>query len=55
MELCRKTLKNINMIKTYTIKLYPNGKKVKKLNNLVSFWRDHVNHKIKAFWGFDVL
>ena len=41
------------MIKTYTIKLCPNQIKVKKLNSLISFWRDHVNHKIKAFWDFD--
>lgn len=41
------------MIKSYTIKLYPNGNKVKKLNNLVSFWRDQINHKIKVFWEFD--
>ena len=42
-----------NMIKTYTVKLCPNGNKVKKLNSLVSFWRDQVNHKIKVFWEFD--
>ena len=41
------------MIKTYTIKLYPNKNKAKKLNSLVSFWRDHVDHKIKIFWEFD--
>ena len=43
------------MIKTYTLKLYPNKNKEKKLNKLVSFWRDQVNHKIKAFWEFDVV
>ena len=41
------------MIKTYTIKLYPNRNKVKRLNILVSFWRDQVNHKINTFWKFD--
>ena len=43
------------MIKTYTLKLYPNKNKIVKLNELISFWRDHVNHKIKVFWDFDVV
>lgn len=41
------------MIKAYTIKLYPNKNKAKKLNSLISFWRDQVNHKIRTFWEFD--
>ena len=40
------------MIKTYTLKLYPNKNKAKKLNSLISFWRDQINHKIKVFWEF---
>ena len=53
MKMCRTSLKNINMIKTYTLKMYPNKSKAKRLNSFVSFWRDHVNHKIKTLWEFD--
>lgn len=41
------------MIKTYTIKLSPNKSKVKRLNRLISFWRDQVNHKLRLFWDID--
>lgn len=41
------------MIKAYKLKIYPNKGKAKKLNKLLAFWQDQVNHKIKIFWQFN--
>lgn len=41
------------MIKSYKLKIYANKAKIKKLNELLSFWRDQVNRKIKIFWQFN--
>lgn len=41
------------MIKAYKLRIYPNGNKAKKLNALISFWQDEVNHKITLFWDFN--
>lgn len=41
------------MTRSYKLKIFANKNKIKKLNNLLAFWRDQVNHKIKLFWSFD--
>jgi len=47
---------NINgqrqMIKAYKLKLYPNKGKAEQLDELLAFWRDEVNRKIRMFWHF---
>lgn len=40
------------MVKSYKLKIFANKEKIKKLNELVSFWQDQVNHKIRIFWKF---
>jgi len=47
---------NINgqrqMIKSYKLRLYQNRGKEKQLDELLAFWRDEVNRKIRMFWHF---
>ena len=49
------TLSSLTMIKSYNLKIYGNKQKLKRLNILLSFWRDQVNHKIAVFWEFESL
>lgn len=41
------------MIKAYKLKIYPNKGKAKKLDELLNFWQDEVNRKIRMFWQFE--
>ena len=43
------------MTKSYKLKIYANKEKLKKLNKLLAFWQDQLNHKIKIFWDFESL
>lgn len=41
------------MLKSYKLRIYPNKGKAKALNQLLAYWKDQVNRKIRIFWGFE--
>lgn len=43
------------MIKSYRLKIYANTNKLRKLDNLLSFWNTEINKKIDIFWALPSL
>jgi len=41
------------MLKSFKLKIYANKGKLRKLDSLIDFWKNHVNKKIDLFWDFD--
>lgn len=41
------------MLKSYTVKIYANKGKQKRLDNLLVFWNTEVQRKIDIFWNFE--
>ena len=41
------------MIKSHKLKIYGNKEKLKRLDNLIEFWKEEVNRKIRLFWDFE--
>jgi len=43
----------LGTLKSYNLKIYGNKQKIQKLNDLIKYWNQEVNEKIKLFWDFE--